>query len=137
GFSFGTLVVATLLLEKNTLAIILTIIAGVAVYILRRPVKRNRGLLIGIVVIWFICVGVQRFGVPFIFKHVLQKHQIERIYSTIGKDVPTEYINASFLAEEPAGSARTNTADYNVKQSKIAIGSGRIFGKGLLKGTQT
>ena len=27
--------------------------------------------------------------------------------------------------------------DYNVKQSKIAIGSGGTFGKGLLSGTQT
>jgi rod shape determining protein RodA len=27
--------------------------------------------------------------------------------------------------------------DYNVKQSKIAIGSGGFSGKGLLKGTQT
>ena len=28
-------------------------------------------------------------------------------------------------------------SDYNVKQSKIAIGSGGLFGKGYLKGTQT
>jgi rod shape determining protein RodA len=136
GFSFGTLVVATLLLEKNTLAIILTAIAGVALYILRRQVKRNRSLLVGIVIIWFICVGVQRFGVPFIFKHVLQKHQIERIYSTIGKDVPVEYIKAA-TGDEEATVTNKNTADYNVKQSKIAIGSGGAFGKGLLKGTQT
>lgn len=136
GFSFGTLVVATLLLEKNTLAIILTAIAGVTLYILRRQVRRNRGLLIGIVVIWFICVGVQRFGVPFIFKHVLQKHQVERIYSTIGKDVPVEYIKAA-TGDEDAPVSNKNTADYNVKQSKIAIGSGGAFGKGLLKGTQT
>ena len=27
--------------------------------------------------------------------------------------------------------------DYNVRQSKIAIGSGGLFGKGFLKGTQT
>ena len=27
--------------------------------------------------------------------------------------------------------------DYNVKQSKIAIGSGGVLGKGYLKGTQT
>src|ERR1700734_3392176 len=27
--------------------------------------------------------------------------------------------------------------NYNVKQSKIAIGSGGFFGKGFLKGTQT
>ncbi|MGC4037601.1 MAG: rod shape-determining protein RodA [Chitinophagaceae bacterium] len=136
GFSFATLVVATLLLEKNTLAIILTVIAGAAVYFLRRQVKRNRSLLIGIVVIWFVCVGVQRFGVPFIFKHVLQKHQIERIYSTIGKDVPADYIKAA-TGDEEASPTNKNTADYNVKQSKIAIGSGGAFGKGLLKGTQT
>ncbi len=136
GFSFATLVVATLLLEKNTLAIILTFIAGAAVIILRRQVLRNRGLLIGIVVIWFICVGVQRFGVPFIFKHVLQKHQIDRIYSTIGKDVPAEYIKA-VTGDDEGAVIKKNTADYNVKQSKIAIGSGGAFGKGLLKGTQT
>jgi rod shape determining protein RodA len=136
GFSFASLVVATLLLEKNTLAIILTIIAGLTVYILRRQVKRNRGLLVGIIVIWFICVGIQRFVVPFIFKHVLQRHQIERIYSTIGKDVPQEYMKAA-TGDEELSSSKKNTADYNVKQSKIAIGSGQIFGKGLLKGTQT
>lgn len=136
GFSFGILVVATLLLEKNILAIILTIIAGVAIYVLRKQVKRNHGLLISIVIIWFICVAVQRFGVPFIFKHVLQKHQVERIYSTIGKDVPAEYLNMTRSSDEPVP-VRRNTADYNVKQSKIAIGSGGAFGKGLLKGTQT
>jgi rod shape determining protein RodA len=136
GFSFASLVVATLLLEKNTLAIILTIIAGLTFYILRRQVRRNRGLLVGIIVLWFICVGIQRFVVPFIFKHVLQRHQIERIYSTIGKDVPQEYMKAA-TGDEEVSSSKKNTADYNVKQSKIAIGSGQIFGKGLLKGTQT
>jgi rod shape determining protein RodA len=39
-------------------------------------------------------------------------------------------------AAEP-GKKVVNTADYNVKQSKIAIGSGGVLGKGLLKGTQT
>jgi rod shape determining protein RodA len=32
---------------------------------------------------------------------------------------------------------KKKAGNYNVKQSKIAIGSGGIFGKGLLKGTQT
>src|SRR5580704_2222954 len=43
GFSFSVLVVATLLMEKNTLALILSGIAGLAIYIMRRQVKRNRG----------------------------------------------------------------------------------------------
>jgi rod shape determining protein RodA len=32
---------------------------------------------------------------------------------------------------------KDDTENYNVKQSKIAIGSGGFFGKGFLKGTQT
>jgi rod shape determining protein RodA len=79
-------------------------------------------------------VGVQRFAVPFIFKHILQKHQVERIFSLFGKDnpytdLPPDLANASVKKE--------GVNDYNVKQSKIAIGSGGSFGKGLLSGTQT
>lgn len=135
GFAVAALVVATLLLEKNTLAMILTGIALFVAYIMRRQIKRNKRILLRIALLWFICVSIQRFGVPIIFKNVLAKHQVERIYSTIGKDVPTEY-----LKETEGGEQRKtegNTADYNVKQSKIAIGSGGAFGKGLLKGTQT
>ena len=42
GFSFAVLVVATILVEKNTLAIILTVIAAATVYFLRRNVKRDK-----------------------------------------------------------------------------------------------
>lgn len=134
GFSAAALVVATLLVEKNLLAIILTGIAILIIYFLRRQFKRQRGLLRTIVLIWLLCVGMVRFGVPFIFKHVLQEHQVERIFSTIGKDIPAEYIKPG---EEKETTASKKDPDYNVKQSKIAIGSGGFIGKGLLKGTQT
>jgi rod shape determining protein RodA len=88
-----------------------------------------------IILLWALCVGIQRFGVPFIFKHVLQSHQIERIYSTIGRDVPPEFRIVD--PEEIVQSIGNKDVDYNVKQSKIAIGSGGVIGKGLLKGTQT
>ena len=48
GFSFAVLVVATLLVEKNTLAIILTLIAATAVYLFRKQIKRRRQVLITI-----------------------------------------------------------------------------------------
>ena len=134
GFAIASLVVATLLLEKNTLALILTGIALLMVYIGRRQIKRDRSVLLRIALLWVLCVGLQRFGVPFIFKNLLAKHQVERIYSTIGRDVPGEYIKGEGGAP---GKKAENTADYNVKQSKIAIGSGGLVGKGLLKGTQT
>lgn len=136
GFSFAVLVVATLLLEPNTLAIILTLIALLAIYILRRQVRRNRSVLFLIVGIWFVCVGVQRFVVPFVFDHVFKPYQVKRIYDAIGKDyIPKDQATEAALENEQRGKKKDN--NYNVKQSKIAIGSGGFIGKGLLKGTQT
>ncbi|PZR29302.1 MAG: cell cycle protein [Citrobacter freundii] len=138
GFATAALVVATLLLEKNTLALILTGLAVVVILLMRRQLKRDKSILIKILALWVICVGIQRFAVPFIFANVLAKHQVERIYSTIGKDVPVEYMQKwAGVAPSASDAKKENTADYNVKQSKIAIGSGGVFGKGLLKGTQT
>lgn len=137
GFSFAVLVVATLLLEPNTLAIILTCIALLAIYIMRRQVKRNRSILFMIVGIWFVCVGVQRFVVPFVFDHVFQPYQVKRIYDTIGKDyVPKDQAAEASIENEQRKKSKSDN-NYNVKQSKIAIGSGGLIGKGLLKGTQT
>lgn len=136
GFSFAVLVVATLLLEPNTLAITLTLIALLAIYVLRRQVKRNRSVLFLIVGIWFVCVGVQRFVVPFVFDHVFKPYQVKRIFDAIGKDyVPKDRAAEVSLENEQKGKKKDN--NYNVKQSKIAIGSGGLIGKGLLKGTQT
>ena len=135
GFSIATLIVATLIVEKNLLAIILTAFAGFVVYIMRRQIKRNRSVLVNIILVWLLCVGIQRFGVPFAFKHVLKEHQVERIFSTIGKDIPDEYKKQGKTGK--TSEKDQDKVDYNVKQSKIAIGSGGFAGKGLLKGTQT
>lgn len=59
------------------------------------------------------------FSVQFFFDEVLQDHQRARIENLLG------------VTEDLQG------AGYNVHQSKIAIGSGGLFGKGFLKGTQT
>jgi rod shape determining protein RodA len=58
------------------------------------------------------------FSVNFAFNH-LQPHQQLRIKVVLG------------IEEDLRG------AGYNVNQSKIAIGSGGLWGKGLLEGTQT
>lgn len=137
GFSLAVLVVATLLVEPNTLAIVLTGIALLAGYILRRHIKRNKGLLMLIIIVWASCVGVQRFAVPFIFKHVLQKYQVERIFSLIGRENPYAQANTVDLDDADPVPVKKKDTDYNVRQSKIAIGSGGLFGKGFLKGTQT
>lgn len=136
GFAVAALIVASIVVEPNSLAIALTILAILFIYFFRKQIKRKKQLLINIIFLWALCVGIQRFAVPFIFKSVLQKHQVERIFDLFGKDNP--YLEKT----DPVTAAETKKkkesgSSYNVRQSKIAIGSGRIFGKGLLKATQT
>jgi rod shape determining protein RodA len=136
GFSAIVLVVATLLLDPNILAIILTVVALLSVWLLRKQIKRSRELLFLIIGLWVICVGVQRFAVPFFFNKVLKPYQVQRVYVLVGKDYQPE--NTELTDEDIRKMEEKKRAtSYNVKQSKIAIGSGGFSGKGLLKGTQT
>ena len=59
------------------------------------------------------------FSVNYAFNNVLRVHQQQRINVALG------------IADDPLGTG------YNVNQSKIAICSGGLFGKGFLNGTQT
>lgn len=136
GFSVAALVVATLVMEPNTLAIILVVIAALFIYFMRRQIKRNRTLLAVIIGVTILAVGIQRFAVPYVFNNVFQCYQSQRIYSMVGKDYDCSQNRSAQLSEEK-GKTATKPDDYNVRQSKIAIGSGGLFGKGFLKGTQT
>lgn len=137
GFSFGVLVVATLLLNPNVLAIALTVIAGIIIYVFRRQIKRSKNLLFAIIGIWVICVGIQRFAVPYIFNNVFQCYQSARVYSMVGKEYDCSQNRSNKKRINDKEKAARKPDDYNVRQSKIAIGSGGLLGKGFLKGTQT
>lgn len=133
GFSLIALVLATLLLDRKVLFIVLTAVAVLIGVILRDTLRRNVVASIILVSVWLGSVLFSQVAVPFAFKHVLQKHQIDRIFSTLGQDVPEEYSHR----EERSDEKKVNSSDYNVKQSKIAIGSGGFMGKGFLNGTST
>ena len=139
GFSLAALVVATLLVDKNILALIIIGLGIVMIYLLWRQIRRDRMLLVKLILLCALCVAIQFFGVTFLFQKVLQPYQVERIFSTLGKDVPGEYMSAEVRRklEAEESTKKKDKTDYNVKQSKIAIGSGGVTGKGLLKGTQT
>jgi len=135
GSSFAILVIATLIVEPNTLALSLTAIAAFLIFLLRKQLKKTKGLLVLIIGTWLFCVGTQRFVVPYIFNNVLECYQSTRIYSMVGKEYDCTKNKKS---EKKAGEkAARKPDDYNVRQSKIAIGSGGVTGKGFLKGTQT
>lgn len=133
GFSLVALTLASLLVDRLALFIIITILAAGGGYLIRRELKRNVSARILLVGAWLVCILFSQVMVPVLFKYVLQKHQIERIYSTLGQDVPESYLKAGQKKDEKKG----NVSDYNVKQSKIAIGSGGFWGKGFLNGTST
>lgn len=133
GFSLVALTLATLLIDRLLLFIIITSLAAIGGYLIRRELKRNVSARILLVGVWLVCMLFSQVMVPVLFKYVLQKHQIERIYSTLGQDVPESYLKPGQKKDEKKG----NVSDYNVKQSKIAIGSGGFFGKGFLNGTST
>jgi len=118
GFSLIVVVLSALLVDKIILFIIYCVLAAGTIFFMRRTITRKRSVLAFILVIWGFCSLVVLVVVPFTFAHVLKPYQVSRINVMLGKEV-------------------SRGADYNVTQSKIAIGSGGLFGKGYLKGTQT
>lgn len=136
GFSFGALVVATLVLQPLTLFIVLTVFAGIVVYFNFKKIKRRISYLFFIIFLWLTCVGISVFAVPYIFNNVFQCYQSQRIYSMVGKDYDCSQNRAAQTAESENKTV-IKPDDYNVRQSKIAIGSGGLLGRGFLKGTQT
>ncbi len=136
GFSLAVLVVATLLVEKWTLAGILTGIMVVVIYLMRKQIRRKPRIFLSIIAIWGIAVGAVVIAVPFFFEKVLKPHQVERIYSTVGKRYK---VDETKLADEDRKKLeeKRKAVRYNVDQSMIAIGSGGFSGVGFLKGTQT
>jgi rod shape determining protein RodA len=134
GASVAVLVIASIIVEPNTLAIILTILAIVIIYILRRQKRRFKAIIQWVLAIWLFCVSFQRFAVPFIFNNVFECYQSTRVYTAFGQEY--DCTKNTRLAKD-AKKSKHKPDDYNVRQSKIAIGSGGLIGKGFLKGTQT
>jgi len=101
---------------------ILTIIIGVLVvltYILIFKFKKSLEIILLHILVGGFFIGLV-FSVDYVMDKVLLAHQQKRVRAVLGLD-----------AENRLGK------DWNVIQSKIAIGSGQLNGKGYLEGTQT
>ena len=116
----GVVVVAlfVLALVVNKYILMGVLLAAALFYLfvwLNKRSARDYWKTIGVLAVCVVFV----FSVDFVFNNVLESHQRERIDVLLGK------------TEDLQGSG------YNVHQSKIAIGSGGIIGKGYLHGTLT
>ncbi len=140
GVSMAVLLVVSLLFSTITLLIAFAILAVLAFYFNRRRIRRNKQVLVIIVAAWAFSSVFVGLIIPFTFKHVFKQYQADRIFSMVGVDNPFADKTAGIEPNSEEQKQKQNKADqqnYNVKQSKIAIGSGGFFGKGFLKGTQT
>ncbi len=97
---------------------ILVSAAAVSPVALYHAYKTKMLSLLMVVVFFFSSVGFG-YSVDYVFHNVLEKHHQDRIMDMLG------------IASDPLGWG------YNLHQSKVAIGSGGLFGKGYLQGTQT
>lgn len=108
------LFILTLLFSEWYIIGLIAFFSALAAYLNRK----HRKLILSSI-IFFIASSVFVLGVDFAFENLLQNHHRNRIDVMLGK------------IDDPRGEG------YNVNQSKIAIGSGQLFGKGYLQGTQT
>ncbi len=136
GFSFIALAIASLLLPQLTLFLILTGLAGLAIGLTWKHFRIHSTLRWVILGSYIVAILFSQVAVPFAFKHVLHRYQTERIYAMLGQEVPEAYLPADEQGEE-AETSKKKDNNYNVTQSKIAIGSGGLMGKGILNGTST
>jgi rod shape determining protein RodA len=123
GFSGGLLVagmlmalLALLTLMYGEIAIIIACVvlaAGSLIFI-----KRNTATIFKMLAMLVLAVAFIH-TVEYSFEKFLQPHQKSRVNVLLGKEIDLKGVG------------------YNLHQSKIAIGSGGLYGKGFLQGTQT
>ena len=114
GLIVGILFVLSLLLDQILLVSILSGIAFI-IFLISRKRKKEIIALGGILIASMAFV----LSVNYMFDNFLAPHHKVRIEILLGKKIDT------------------HGAGYNLIQSKIAIGSGGLSGKGFLNGTQT
>ncbi|MDB5115167.1 MAG: rodA, partial [Mucilaginibacter sp.] len=106
-----------LTLKLNNMPLIIGVLLGITLLIVLL-FRRNRKIITPILLGAAISI-VFVFSVKFLYTSVLKPHQKVRIDIVLG------------ITNDLRGKG------YNVNQSKIAIGSGKLWGKGYMRGTQT
>lgn len=114
GASAAAIFILTLLVPKLYLILGIAVLMGIALWMDYRLMRRIKSMI----ALFVLIIGMV-FSVDYFINDVLQPHQQNRIKALISPEA------------DPLGYG------WNVTQSKIAIGSGGLLGKGFLEGTQT
>ncbi|TWI81327.1 rod shape determining protein RodA [Lacibacter cauensis] len=137
GFSFVVLFISSIVLSFYVYAGALAFIVLIVIYYFWRQIKRNFVLLAALLLVYFAVIGFKWFVDNVVFDKVLKPYQAERVLNMFGKSYVPKSPERIALFEKEQASGKKKDYTYNVKQSKIAIGSGGFAGKGFLKGVTT
>ncbi|MDR1645780.1 MAG: rod shape-determining protein RodA [Tannerellaceae bacterium] len=113
-----TAYVVSLSTSVDWIRVAIGLIGVSSVYLIYLAIKHWFWQYLLIILFAIVSIGFL-YSVDYVFNELLEPHQQLRIQVALG------------LKDDPGG------AGYNVNQSKIAIGSGGLMGKGFLNGTQT
>ncbi|MBA4848841.1 rod shape-determining protein RodA [Emticicia sp. BO119] len=118
GIALAILFVFTLFFPKLYIIVGILVLCGLFWYFFLKRYERTQQNMFRLIAV-FVIASVFVFGTDFFINKVLQPHQQKRIQVLVNPD------------SDPLG------AGWNVTQSRIAISSGGVIGKGYLQGTQT
>jgi rod shape determining protein RodA len=110
------LFIITLLIGHNLTTYVVITIA--VIYIIGMKNKKRRKVFLPTILVVLLASGFIQ-SVDYVFENVFEQRHRDRFNIVLGREVDTQGIG------------------YNINQSQIAIGSGGMFGKGFLEGTQT
>lgn len=110
------LFIITLLIGHNLTTYVVITIA--VIYIIGMRNKKRRKVFLPTILVVLLASGFIQ-SVDYVFENVFEQRHRDRFNIVLGREVDTQGIG------------------YNINQSQIAIGSGGMFGKGFLEGTQT
>lgn len=118
GVSLGAYLFSRYIIPFDVNWVMLGLCVSLVIYLIYLAImERNR--IYSFIALFALCSIAFFYSTDYVFNKVMEPHQQVRIKVVLG------------MEEDLTG------AGYNVNQSKIAIGSGGLYGKGFLNGTQT
>lgn len=136
-FSAIVVLIAAILLSNIAFITVVFVAGGLAFLFLGSRLRRKTQFIVMVCTIAGMCILFKLFALTTLFDKVLKPHHSARVYALFG--LTYEPKDPQRIAELKEREARQGKKDvtYNVRQSKIAIGSGGFLGKGFLKGVTT
>ncbi len=135
--AIGILTVLAFLLKPLWVIVFIALLALAILFSVRNNRRRAKTFRPAIILFSLISIAYTYFALPTIYNNVLPRHHKQRVLDLFGIEKPSFNKTSTDYTDANDKKKKSGSDNYNVKQSKIAIGSGGFIGKGFLNNTQT